>query len=132
LLVKFLATGQRGPERKDGRGEASQSGILNCLRLNARLEPLGPAENLLNTTQIYQFDAAISAGRVLLLATTEIGYIATSAVLTPETLVWSKTVQAVPSKELTSPAVLGADGAIHAAVIESAGSAHPRILAGQF
>jgi len=132
LLAKLLAPGPRGAERKDMRSESFQPGILRCLRLNVKLQPVGVSLHPIGDTNVLEFDADVSEGRVFLLATTHNGYIAAVAAASEEALHWT-TSPDVPSRaELLTPSVLATGKTAFAAVIESAAIQRLQILMGQF
>ncbi len=119
-------------ERKDGRGESFQPGMLRAIRLNAALEAVGPVLQPIGDTPLFEFDADISESRAYILATTASGYLA--AVGHADGDVWHWTMAAVsrPGGGLVSPAIAAGPDGIYAAAIEAAGTPSAKILAGLF
>jgi hypothetical protein len=132
LFVKRVPPGPRGAERRDGRGESVIPGILYCARLNAQLEPIGGALRPLGDGAIYEFDADLSGGRVLLFATTADGYVAASAHAGAEALHWSAAQSVVKHADFAAPSVLAAGATPVAAAIAGATTAHPQIVMGSY
>lgn len=131
LFAKFLTPGAPGPERKDGHGESIAPGILRFMRLNAKLQPVGAALNPLGDAAVYEFDADLSGDRVFLLATTQRGHAAATAVVSEGGLNWLRSDRPVGA-DLVSPSLLVTGNAALAAVIESGAPASSKILIGRF
>jgi hypothetical protein len=132
LFEKHRVSGPRGPERKDGRGESIQPGILRCQRLDASFQPLGMVENPFDDIAIFEFDADVVANNVYLFATTDKGYVDTKVINSNESLQWIKSQEVSLPADLMSPSVVAGGGNVFAAGIESDVKGHRRILLGQF
>lgn len=132
LFVKILATGQRGPERKDLRGESVQQGILHCLRLNGQLQPVGTSLHLIGDAAIFEFDADVSGEVVFLLATNEKGYRAAKIVVSESKLDVAVSPDVLSKPELLSPSVLATGGKALATVIQQNALQRRTILIGEF
>jgi len=132
LFSTISATGSRGPERKDLRGESLPEGVLHCLRLNGKFQPMGKSLRPLGDTKIYEFDADIYAGRVFLLATTEKSYKAATMVVSENAVDMFILPDTSLIAEFLSPSVLFSVEKALAVVIKSTTAQRPQILVGQF
>jgi hypothetical protein len=133
LIVKLVAPGERGPERKDRRGESFAPGILKSLLVDAKLEPVGEVESPIGDAPVFEFDADAFGGRVFLVATTAAGSVAASALASERKVHWTGTAAIPSAGELTAPTVLAMtkDSAAVAAIEQSAAPPQTRIVLGQ-
>ena len=131
LITKHLAPGPRGADRKDKRGESILPGVLHCSRLNSKFEPAGASGTPFGDQAVFEFDADLSGGRLVVLATTAKSISAASATVSETMLSWSASVNLPVAGEPSAPAVLSTDrNSAVAAVID--GIVSPaQILGGQ-
>lgn len=134
LFEKLGVSGPRGPERKDGRGESIQPGILRCQRLDASFQPLDTVESPFDDIAIFEFDADVVANIVYLFATTGTGkgYVHAKAINSNDSLQWIMSPEVSLSADLMSPSVVAVGENAFAAVLESDVNGNRRILLGQF
>ena len=128
LFAKLLPSGPRGSEREDRRGESIKPGILRCLRLNMKLQPMGGSMQPLGDTEIFEFDADVSGSSVFLLATTRNGFIAATTNASEEVLDWIASPDIPRHVELVAPAVLASGNTAIAVVIECVTPKQSQIL----
>lgn len=132
LITKLLVSEPRGSERMDLRGESIQPGILRCIQLNAKFQPVSSSMSPINDTNIFEFDADISGNKVFLFATTDNGYIAAETTITQETLRWNISRDVSSHAEFVSPSILAVGNTAFTAVIDPRVTQPPRILIGQY
>lgn len=120
-----------GPERTDLRGESIQPGVLRCLRLDQTFRPEDDASSPLGLTPVLEFDADISAGRVVVLATTQAGHVTAFGHAGARSTRWIATAEARFVDKLLSPAVLADGDRAAAAMIAAPGPTTARILTGE-
>lgn len=124
LLITKIVDGPRGPnskdsgpDREDVQGNRSiSSGILHCLQLDEKLQPIGVKASPIGEVEIYEFDADIVGDKVFLFATTVKGYV---TAISNQSMQWSVSNEVLTDGDLLSPSVLAIDKSAIVAVIES-------------
>ncbi len=109
MIVKLLATGTRGPDRMDRRGESFTPGVLRSMQLNKKLEPIGDVLAPIGDTHVFEFDVDQYEERIFLLGTTDKGSIAATATVTEFAQYWISTLEIKTPQKLVSPSVMAID-----------------------
>lgn len=128
LLLK-VRSGPAEAARTDGTGTTVQTGRLYLIPVTESLESGGPLTKPLGDTPIYEFDAAVSGNRVVLVATTAAGVTVATGAAAKFRIAWSSTVEAPVPVAILSPAVaLSTSGATTIAALAGLGTPQARVL----
>jgi hypothetical protein len=129
LLYKQYTPGSGAPERVDAIDSTITPGPLFCRRLDANLRSTEPASQIL-PGPVYQFDAVLDAGRLLVLATTQKGYLLAIGGFDGKQTGLAVSERAWP-EPLFSPSLLMGHAGLHLAALQAAGTSRAKILVGK-